>query len=75
MVIAAASAAKEPENGVGLKHNVDNRTVSGGFDFDGNHVGVHVDYMFCRSCGHIFRSGSGTNLTIASLLLLDSPLR
>jgi len=25
---------------------VDNKNVSGGFEFDGNHVGVHVDYMF-----------------------------
>jgi hypothetical protein len=25
---------------------VDGRNVSGGFEFDGNHVGVHVDYMF-----------------------------
>jgi hypothetical protein len=39
---------------IGLRHlwidykveKVDGRRVPGGFEFDGNHVGVHVDYMF-----------------------------
>jgi len=38
---------------------VDGIRVPGGFEFDGNHVGAHVDFMFRRGCEAFLHTSPG----------------